>query len=746
MNSALIITGNLRSFDDCFKTFEELIDLLDCDIFICISNIQFDLHPYIKSNINFYSDCNLSYDLIKKKFEISTKISSKIKKIFLLDKIEENNTFVKSYLSKFDRKKSWIGSDIFQQYNKFNYCIDYIKEFEINNNIKYNYIIKTRFDINIDINSLPQYPVIENTIYSTNYNNSEINDIFLLTNSIENFNVICKEIQNHFFYNIVENLDIYQSIHKMLFYIFKSNNLISIQNIISSVNRNYLNYFDTNITLVTCFYNINRENWKTFTRSTDVYFKKVENLFNKKNPIVIFTTENYVNKCIEIRKKTDTFLIYTKIIVIPFEELMYYDKIDKIREIQQNNIINIPNDSRDCPEFCIPEYIILINNKLNFIKKVADENIFNSSIFQWVDFGLHTNLFKNNNKFFDENYFSNIFYKKDKIKIVCFENPKKINDISKFYNSHLLTVSAALIGGDFNAINKFYNLCNNEFECMINNKLMNQEQYIYYYLLCNEPSFFDYSLMNNWDDLCESYFKNNTKIAICMSGNIRTFNLCNENIHNNIIQPLLNSGCQINTFLSTWNDDDYTNNLDIINNFFTQIEVENYNNDFFTNNYSTTQYLNYPGLCCSTTSSNASSMHYKIKKVYELAKKYTEINNIDYDIIIRIRPDIIYNNQIDLGNIKSSLLNNYLYMPNSHGKYTSVTKNIMDHFFYGNISCMKIAMNTFDNIKQYLETDHPHTGEGFLNKNISENNIIINRFICSYGVIRKHSGYEIIYN
>lgn len=742
MNSAVLIIGHLRSFENNYKNLELLIEKINCDIFICMSNIQFDLHPYIKTVNNFYNDCSLSLNLINIKLSICKNMKDKIKKIILLDNIEENNDIINNYLYNFDNKKKWKGIDIFKQYNKIKKCVDYVKNYEIENNIKYNYIMKIRFDINFNFNTLPQYPLLKKTFYSNNNSNHSIDDICLISDSINNFEVLCEDFNKHFFNNS-EDINVYNSVHTILYHIIKSNNFNSIQSINSNINKDYNSCFDTNITLVTCFYNINRDKWKSCSRPIETYFENTKNVLNKKNPIVIFTTESYVERCLEIRKKTDIHLIYTQIVVIPFEQLMYYDKIDKIREIQQNNINNIPFNSRNCPEFCIPEYIIIINNKINFLKKVANENIFNSIIFQWVDFGLHKNIYNNNS--FNDKYFSNIFYKKDKIKIISFIHPKNINDKIYFSNSNLSTTAGGLIAGDCNTINKFYDLCKNEFEYMLNNNIMNQEQYIYYYVLCQYPNLFDYSIINNWNNLCQEYSKNTTKIAICMSGNVRTFNLCKDNIQNNIINPLINAGCHINTFFSTWTDKDFINNLDILNNFFTKIESEIYDVNSFID-YNTQQYLQFPGLCGSTTSLNATSCHYKIKKSYELSKEYSKNNNINYDIIIRIRPDIIYNNTIDIGSIKQSLLTDYLYMPNSHGKYTSVTINMMDHFFYGNITCMNKIMNTFDKIITYLSEDCIHTAEGFLYKNICENFIKILRVFYSYDIIRKNNQYENVYN
>ena len=198
--------------------------------------------------------------------------------------------------------------------------------------------------------------------------------------------------------------------------------------------------------MITCFYNINRENWKHSSRPIDKYFINSEKILNKQNPIVIFTTDEYKDRCVSIRKKSDKNLIYTTIIIIPFEKLFYYNKLELIRQIQINNINNIfPQHERSNPEFCVPEYIVLINNKIHFLKEVTDKNPYNSQIFQWVDFGLHPNMYNNNINTFNESYFTNIFYKKNKIKLVSFCKPSSIVNIKEYYNSHNSTTCATLI-------------------------------------------------------------------------------------------------------------------------------------------------------------------------------------------------------------------------------------------------------------------------------------------------------------
>jgi len=219
------------------------------------------------------------------------------------------------------------------------------------------------------------------------------------------------------------------------------------------------------------------------------------------------------------------------------------------------------------------------------------------------------------------------------------------------------------------------------------------------------------------------------KVAICISGHLRTFDQCISNIRENIFNPLRDN-FETDIFLSTWNS-----NLDLsfIREDNIKIEVEN----FFSFNLGSINYLKYPTLCCHTTCDNATSMWYKCKKVFDMLTE-------KYDIILRIRPDIIYENKLDINLIKDSINNNKIYMSKSHGKYVEVTKHMMDHFFFGNVKIMSSAMSTYNNIPNYIKNDNiPHTAEGFLYESIK--NIEIERINFNYSVIRQNNIIEKIY-
>lgn len=246
------------------------------------------------------------------------------------------------------------------------------------------------------------------------------------------------------------------------------------------------------------------------------------------------------------------------------------------------------------------------------------------------------------------------------------------------------------------------------------------------------------------------------KIALCFSGHLRNFNLSVDNIIENIITPLKNNNTnEVDIFISTWDTngqrhDNWSGSLDYIDEIKTKLnpksfEIEKENRNYFVNNYSSLQYRNF-SLCSSDTCSNASSMWYKAYKCFQLMKKYSESNNFIYDIVIRIRPDIIYHNKINYNNVLDCLKYNKILMPKWHGKYEEVTFQLMDHFTLGPYVLMEKYLSTYLDIPEFIKSnDIVHCAEGFLFGTIKKNNINITRSEISYSVIRKVINNEITY-
>lgn len=210
------------------------------------------------------------------------------------------------------------------------------------------------------------------------------------------------------------------------------------------------------------------------------------------------------------------------------------------------------------------------------------------------------------------------------------------------------------------------------------------------------------------------------RIALLLSGHLRGgYHL-----------PKLIGNHQVDIFVSTWATEEP---LDIQGSYQV-IEIEKEDRNFFLHRFYSERWRDFPGLSGPDTSGNAASMWYKINRSWKMCKGYMDVHNFTYDFVIRCRPDIITPTPIDVSDSKEGTL----YLPEWHGKYPTVTKEMMDHLFYGDIIVMEKVCSLYDTIDEYLaDMSIPHCGEGFLFK--ASRCIKIQRFAARYYAQR--SGY-----
>ncbi len=199
------------------------------------------------------------------------------------------------------------------------------------------------------------------------------------------------------------------------------------------------------------------------------------------------------------------------------------------------------------------------------------------------------------------------------------------------------------------------------------------------------------------------------KVAICFSGALRSFDTC---IYSTI-KYLINSFDNPDIFLHMWdfkkenndinynfkwrdNTTDITRILDILKpkDFIIEkydnnqeqkiIELSNIN----INKFDDEKKRNYGFNCCS--------MYYKILKSFELAENYSINNNIKYDLFIRARIDFLWEDKINIKEIKENTV--YL-IKDRYATHSKLITN--DKFFGGNYEVMKYMCNIFNKLKDY---------------------------------------------
>ena len=214
--------------------------------------------------------------------------------------------------------------------------------------------------------------------------------------------------------------------------------------IINMFKKNNINY----PTIVSALYDI-RNNNLDGNKTIDKYIDLSKDfLLTLPFPIIIFINKNKntYNLIYNFRKKLN-LLDKTCIITEDYKNTFYYKDIAKLYELQTKfNIINI-NKKKDTPEYIISQY-----NKFYFLEEAIELNLFNSSHFIWMDFGInHVAL---NTELINEW----IFKIPDKIKQLCLNPFVETIEIKKYFEFIHHNIAGGLFTGSKNNIIKYCEL------------------------------------------------------------------------------------------------------------------------------------------------------------------------------------------------------------------------------------------------------------------------------------------------
>jgi len=142
-------------------------------------------------------------------------------------------------------------------------------------------------------------------------------------------------------------------------------------------------------TIVTMFYNIRKHEGSltTTNRQASKYLELAEAfILRLPYPIIVFLddddkdTEEVVTKV----REREGLLHLTHLYKIKLERTHFYKDLETIQRLQETFIIKNLNTVVDSPT-----YVILNNNKFDFIEKAIELNPFQSSHFMWMDFGIN---------------------------------------------------------------------------------------------------------------------------------------------------------------------------------------------------------------------------------------------------------------------------------------------------------------------------------------------------------------------
>lgn len=139
------------------------------------------------------------------------------------------------------------------------------------------------------------------------------------------------------------------------------------------------------ITIVTAFFDINRDNWKSFNRSTDKYLSYFKFWARIKNKLIIYTSKELENEILSIRKEyglDNQTIIYVVDDYRKIDAKMYLDICKSMSYLDTFNFRLL----KHVPESYNADYNYITGLKSWFMKD-AVSRMETSSMIAWMDFG-----------------------------------------------------------------------------------------------------------------------------------------------------------------------------------------------------------------------------------------------------------------------------------------------------------------------------------------------------------------------
>lgn len=229
------------------------------------------------------------------------------------------------------------------------------------------------------------------------------------------------------------------------------------------------------------------------------------------------------------------------------------------------------------------------------------------------------------------------------------------------------------------------------------------------------------------------------KVAICLSGHFRNFEHTHASLMNSVIRPL-----QADVFIHTWNKLGYHNNfhpdaqnliktdisskIDMITNLYQpkKITIETIDT---INRLIEESKIYAPHLVNEPKSpGHMASMHYKIMKCNELRKEYEKEKQINYDCVIRCRPDMQFHSGIQLNNI-INLDKINIPVINSFG-------GLNDQFAYSSGINMDVYCSLYHSIPTYFKSKREFIPEKMLKWYLGISGIGVSPINIKYQLVR----------
>ncbi|KAL3878410.1 hypothetical protein ACJMK2_030763 [Sinanodonta woodiana] len=254
-----------------------------------------------------------------------------------------------------------------------------------------------------------------------------------------------------------------------------------------------------NVTLVTALYDIGRGNWSAWKRNFTIYLEHFKKVLSLNVHLAVFVDKSLLGF---IKHNRHGKLAKTHVQVIQFSKLELFHFYNSIKDTMNSHEFLESNEMLAHPEAFSPEYVILMNNKIFFMKTIVDINPFGSAHFFWIDagYGHGSDIFPNDGKWFPWNLM-NIHRK---ITYIQLHNPVDY----EYYVTNLLLHKFALapafnggfFGGDAQAVREYYHLYHKVFRTLLVETIVDDDQNVALLCYFELPRLFNL-VVGDWYDV-----------------------------------------------------------------------------------------------------------------------------------------------------------------------------------------------------------------------------------------------------
>ncbi len=291
--------------------------------------------------------------------------------------------------------------------------------------------------------------------------------------------------------------------------------------IMTPSSKTFKNNLLNEITLVTAFFDIGRNDWSKYKRSSEYYINSFFHYFNYDYKMIIFIDDKYIDAVKEkiSNLNTDNANVTNKIL-IPInskwldENIYSWKQTESVKRVMNSEYYKSLCNKRinsGYPENLYAEYNLINISKIDFICYAINNSLIknDSEFICWTDFGYFSSILKNNIEYFPLTSLDIKYFNVNKINF-CLRN--KINENDNDYIYTLLNApenfTGTFWGANIKNMKIFQTLIHNEINEMIKNNIFDDDQHIYLRCCLKSPSLFELYLSNNkWPDALNYFNK-----------------------------------------------------------------------------------------------------------------------------------------------------------------------------------------------------------------------------------------------